>query len=240
METGDFVLTTMNLDEKILEEGEIQDEVTREGVIPVMTEEHADRVEVEESMGVQKSHCENKISPSIENNQVIDVESIKDEYNNEAVNHPPIEENQLNLSNTKIDPDPHGSIKKLAIMGCFGPFPSGEGITLPIGPSLPLDPSNAQNVMSRYESGSTADKLRRINRTTCTKSPSKKLSIDINSPNIILPEQIPLPDSPNLILLIDETRKTVEIGQILGFEIKSGDPILTEVMEEEGEICIPQ
>ncbi|CAI9289333.1 unnamed protein product [Lactuca saligna] len=209
MATSDFVDIMMNLEEKTLEEGEIQDEVTGEFSVPVTMERHAEfeQVEVEESIGIQKPQCDIQVPLSFENNQVIDVETINDEYNHKAY------PNTRNLSNLINKVNGHyRSIGKLATMGCFGPFPSSEGITSPIGPSLPLDPLNAQNVRSKYEAGNTIEKRRRIIRTSY---------------------------SPDFASPINETRKTVEIGQILGFKIDNEDPILIEVMEEAGDIHIP-
>lgn len=158
--------------------------------------------------------------------------TINDEHNHEVDPNIGNQSILINKANDQYD-----SIEKLATTGCFGPFPSCTGITSPIGPSPTLDPLSYQNMMSRYEAGNSVDKWRRIANNSCTEHPSRQLSFDLNSPNLIPPEQVPLPDSPDLVSPIDET---VEIGQILGFEIDIEDPILTEVMDEASENHMPQ
>nr|KAJ0206032.1 hypothetical protein LSAT_V11C500274740 [Lactuca sativa] len=65
------------------------------------------------------------------------------------------------------------------------------------------------------------------------------MTFDLNRPDDSSPIQSHLSEphgTPGIRSTMDEAQKTVEIGQIIGFEIENGDPILMEVMEENGEI----
>lgn len=65
------------------------------------------------------------------------------------------------------------------------------------------------------------------------------MTFDLNRPDDSSPVQSHLSEPHGTLGIrstMDEAQKTVEIGQIIGFEIENGDPILMEVMEENGEI----
>ncbi|CAI9280641.1 unnamed protein product [Lactuca saligna] len=235
-DTDESTSTGKNVDDGLLEEGEIQEGITGEAAIPVTIDPgpNSERIEVEGPIEDQQPIHGGQILPPRDFESRIDLGTGNNEFNSDEESNRPGMEKHLSPNN--IVPDLYSPVDNLVAMGCFGPFSSGKN-KIDKGPMFP---SNTQVTMAGYESGNTMDKRRRIIRTPFPKSPKNQLRIDINCPNTIPPEQIPLPDSPVVLSPTDEAKKTVEIGQILGFEIENVDPILTEAMGEIGENQVPR
>lgn len=144
---------------------------------------------------------------------------------------------------TSVDGGPFGLIANLASLGCFGPFPCERHPTTPVRPTIATEIVNDHGLEPLYDTGGTFDKRRRIHRSPSDEVPPNQRTIDLNrldnsSPT---PEHLSEPQgNPEIHSAMDEAQRTVEIGQIIGSEIENGDPILMEVMEENGEIPIVQ
>lgn len=149
--------------------------------------------------------------------------------------HVELEKNLTICEETTIGDGPdkssNGMLNKLAKSGCFGPF-----INNMHGNEVPLNESE-------INFNSAQDKRRRLMRNgmaiESSNSNMPHPSLDLNRTPIL--SQIPLPDtnvesssSPS------EIRNTVEVGNILGFEIDSENPILKEILGDNGENQIIQ
>ncbi|CAH1444381.1 unnamed protein product [Lactuca virosa] len=124
-----------------------------------------------------------------------------------------------------LDESPNGLLNKLAKSGCFGPFPNN------------VYGNGSQSDEPEINFNSAQDKRRRLMRN------DREVDFDSSDPVMPLPyldlnrtpipSQIPLPDikvdSPSSS---SEIRNTVEVGNILGFEIDGDNPILKEVLGE--------
>lgn len=133
---------------------------------------------------------------------------------------------------------PFGPISKLAHSGCFGPFPMGRTPSSPMDTSHLMEPVNVIGSDLVYETGGTLDKRRRIYRSPINELPHNQRFDDTNYPEDTKCDLIPplqTGDPTEILMNTDEALKTVEVGQLIGFEIEGGDPILMEAMAKIGE-----
>ena len=86
-EANDFSNTVMNVDEGLLEEGEIQDEAAGESVIPATLDldQEVKMLGAEKPLEVQQPVCDSQSPPLKELKNCIDKEAINDKYNQDAV-----------------------------------------------------------------------------------------------------------------------------------------------------------